>query len=105
MGQRNEAQMECGSGDIIYARMVHPRRWPNDSAGAPEGYGDVQDLHRNSEPQAFGRLAARSYANACGVNIGRQDGQEKSDQRIGGDTRNSGRRRPTAPAISQLPVK
>ena len=89
----------------LSARMVHPRRSPNGSAGGPKGYGDEQDLHRDSEPQACGRLAAKSYASACGVNIGRQDGQEKSDQRIGGDTAEFGEEKPDRPAISQMPVK
>jgi hypothetical protein len=59
---------------------------PKGLASGPEGYGDEENLHRDTEPKACSRLAAKSYAGACSVNIGGQDGQEKSNQRIGGGT-------------------
>jgi hypothetical protein len=43
-------------------------------AGGPEGYRDEEHLHRDTEPQVCGRLAAKGHTSACGVNIGRQDG-------------------------------
>src|ERR1700733_7182870 len=73
-------------------------RSPRGSAGGPKGYGDEQDLHRDSEPQACGRLAMKSYASACGVNIGRQDSQEKSNQRVGGDGAELGKEKSDCPS-------
>src|SRR5271169_1346516 len=64
---------------------------PNALAGGPEGHGDEENLHRDAEPKACGRLAAKRYGRTCGVNIGGQNGKEKSDQRIGGGTTEFGK--------------
>jgi hypothetical protein len=71
----------------LVSRAAQPKALP----GGPQGYGDEDNLHRDTEPQACGRLAAKSYASACGVNIGGQDGQEKRDQRKGGGTTEFGK--------------
>lgn len=49
-----------------------------------ECYGNEEGLHRDTEPQLCRRLASKAYASARRMNVGRQNRQEKRDQRIGG---------------------
>jgi hypothetical protein len=48
------------------------------SGRGPEGYGDKEDLHRDTEPAICGRPDAKSYASARRVNIGGQTVKKKA---------------------------
>src|SRR5258708_38719902 len=75
----------------VLAGLKQQSSWGSSLAGGPEGDGDKENLHRDTEPQACGRFAAKSYASVCSMNVGGQDGQEKSDQCIGGGTTEFGK--------------